>query len=741
MADDPTLSQQSEPALPSQLGAARASWGTFLLRERVGHGAFGEVYRAWDPDLEREVALKLLMPRAVTSDADYQQVLREARALASVRHPNVVSVYGVDRHDERVGFWTDFVHGQTLSSLVRTNGAFGCREAALIGIDVTRALAAVHRAGLLHRDIKAENVMRESGGRILLMDFGLSALPHQQSLAGTPSYMAPELFRGDRATVVSDIYAVGVLLFFLVTGEYPAEIKGISAETADQIARTRRSLVDLRPDLPDGFSRAIERCLSVDPAARYPSAGQLANALSEVLTGTALSPASPEFQTSPPRRRTLAVPAIALVVLAVGGAAYYFSSGSHRSGAFSSSGDDYLKAQALLAHNYNPANLRQAISLFQKILARDPSFALAEAGLGRAYFLESRESESAETAAGLRAQAREACTRAIAHNASLAPPYATLARLDTVAGNTALAMQDVDNALKADRSSAEAYGAESELFEAEGRDAEALSAAQKASDLAPEDWHWPMLLGVNHLNSGALKEAAADFERAAELSPDNPLAYTNLAQVEMQLDQLPQAEDSLRKMIAISPNADAYSELGGLLTIEGKYDEAVAVNQKAVKLAPESYENWGNLAASYDWSGSPPAVTEAAYARATRLAETARAATPRDPYLLSALGGYYATLKQEARARPLLRQSLALAPTNPDIVYKAGEAYETLGDRTRAIDLIARALALGYGGAELARNPRLTSLRSDPAFPLAVEKAKQERAASAPPADKTRLTE
>jgi len=137
-------------------------------------GSFGEVYRAFDPTLQRHVALKLLLPRGAHPEAEAAELLREARALAKVRHPNIVAIYGVDRHDGRVGFWSDFVFGRTFSQIVDTQGPLGAREAALVGIDVCKAAAAVHAAGLLHRDIKAGNVMREAGGRILLMDFGLT---------------------------------------------------------------------------------------------------------------------------------------------------------------------------------------------------------------------------------------------------------------------------------------------------------------------------------------------------------------------------------------------------------------------------------------------------------------------------------------------------------------------------------------------------------------------------------------
>ena len=122
MDDDPTIPLDDGQRGPVNLLPGRDSWGDFRLIARVGHGSFGEVYRAWDPHLERDVALKLLLPGSVSGDEAYRSLLREARALASVQHPNIVHVYGIDRHDGRVGFWTDFVEGKTLSALVRGRG-------------------------------------------------------------------------------------------------------------------------------------------------------------------------------------------------------------------------------------------------------------------------------------------------------------------------------------------------------------------------------------------------------------------------------------------------------------------------------------------------------------------------------------------------------------------------------------------------------------------------------------------
>ena len=278
--DDATVTMRAGP-LPTEAAVA-GTWGTFNLLQKVGQGSFGEVYRAFDTTLQREVALKLLLPRGLDPDSEAKAMLAEARALARVRHPNVVPVYGVDRHHGRVGFWSDFVNGKTLSAIIAADGPFGAREAALIGIDLCRAAGAVHAAGLLHRDIKTGNVMRESGGRILLMDFGLTQDHHaEQHLSGTPAYMAPELIAGEPASIATDIYALGSLLFHLLTGKYPVDGLTFQAIRSAHESGSRLTLLDLRPDLPEPLARVIESAANTDPAKRYRSAGQMIAALTE----------------------------------------------------------------------------------------------------------------------------------------------------------------------------------------------------------------------------------------------------------------------------------------------------------------------------------------------------------------------------------------------------------------------------------------------------------------------------
>jgi hypothetical protein len=257
--------------------ASPARWGHFHLRDTVGSGSFGTVYRAWDPKLDREVAVKLLQRQPLAARSRFD----EGRLLARVRHPNVVIVYGADEIDGIAGLWMEFVHGRTIKTLIQEQGVFGGHEAALVGAAVGRALAAVHRAGLLHQDVKAQNVMREDGGRLVLMDFGAGVVGQEAVVpsGGTPIYMAPELFLDAPASPQSDLYAVGVLLFHMVTGAFPVEGRTYAEIKHRHAHGVRQWLRDLRPDLPDRFVAVVERALDADPSRRFASAGALELAL------------------------------------------------------------------------------------------------------------------------------------------------------------------------------------------------------------------------------------------------------------------------------------------------------------------------------------------------------------------------------------------------------------------------------------------------------------------------------
>ncbi len=311
---------------------AVGSWGRLDLLEKLGEGAYGEVFLAWDRTLERRVALKLLRAGHASCDNVASSVMDEGRLLARVDHPNVVTVHGAEEHDGRVGIWMEYVKGHTLDDLLEEQGSLNEREAAMIGADLCRALAAVHGAGLIHRDIKSQNVMRAEGGRILLMDFGAGRDlarddEPEGKITGTAMYMAPEVLRGEAATARSDIYSLGVLLYHLATGAFPIEAKSFKELRDKHQRREARLLRDQRPDLPESFVRVVEKALAWDPAERYASAGEMERALRSVLGSEALGSAAEE---SSSRKMRIAIMAAAAVVVVGVGAVWLLTREARR---------------------------------------------------------------------------------------------------------------------------------------------------------------------------------------------------------------------------------------------------------------------------------------------------------------------------------------------------------------------------------------------------------------------------
>jgi tRNA A-37 threonylcarbamoyl transferase component Bud32 len=262
--------------------AATTAWGRFELLEKIGEGAYGRVYRAWNPDLQMEIAIKLLH-RQVADRTLREQLLEEGRALARIQHEHVVRVLGVESHGDQVGLCMEFVPGQTLDAYLGSRGVLNDREAAQIGEQLSRALAAVHDAGFVHRDVKARNVMRRPDGRIVLMDFGTGYKLRRAGagpfdVIGTPRYMAPEVLNSEPPSPCSDVYSAGVLIYHLVTGGYPVEGATFEELQRAHAAQARHSLNERRPDLPRAFKHVVAKSLSPAPSQRYPTAAAMLEA-------------------------------------------------------------------------------------------------------------------------------------------------------------------------------------------------------------------------------------------------------------------------------------------------------------------------------------------------------------------------------------------------------------------------------------------------------------------------------
>lgn len=296
-------------------------WGAFEIVGVLGRGTFGDVYRARDTRLDRIVALKLLRTERRARGTVPSEVVNEGRLLARVRHPNVAAVFGADRIDGRVGVWMELIEGRTLEDELRERGPLPPDEVVRIGLDLCRALAAVHDAGLLHRDVKTQNVMRDAcDGRIVLMDLsagreltesGTAEQSLPLSLAGSPAYLAPEVLSGQPASPRSDVYSLGVLLFRLLTRAFPVSGTTLRDIGDAHAAGARTRLSDVASDLPAPLLRIVESATHPSLAERPQTAHDMEQALIALV-----EPRRDQSET--PRRRWAIAVAVALLIGAAG---------------------------------------------------------------------------------------------------------------------------------------------------------------------------------------------------------------------------------------------------------------------------------------------------------------------------------------------------------------------------------------------------------------------------------------
>src|SRR5512132_1804763 len=251
--------------------------GRFRIEGQIGSGGFGTVYRAWDERLQRPVAVKI-----IDRDHGAPRVIREAQAVARLAHHNIATLYELATDGERAFLVSELIEGDTLRSLGR-RGELTDRLVARVGADAAAALTHAHRAGVVHRDVKPENILVAPGGQTKLVDFGIARIAGERSLTatgaviGTLAYMAPEQADGLRPGPGADVYSLSLTLYECLCGEHPLLRDGPAA-TARAIGEPIAPLSDVRPELPSAMTEAIDASLDPDPELR-PLASELEAAL------------------------------------------------------------------------------------------------------------------------------------------------------------------------------------------------------------------------------------------------------------------------------------------------------------------------------------------------------------------------------------------------------------------------------------------------------------------------------
>src|SRR5687768_3562959 len=269
----------------------------YAVERELGRGGMGAVYLARDLRLDRPVALKVLPAEFAGDSSLRERFLRETRTAASFSHPNIVPVHAVEERDGLLAFAMGYVEGESVAERVRRAGPLDVRSVVRLLQDVGYALAYAHGRGVVHRDIKPDNIMLERAtGRALLMDFGIArtitakveapahatrGLTRVGEVVGTAEYMSPEQASGDVVDGRSDLYSLGLVALFALTGR-PA-ITGTSTQQilVKQLTEVLPPALSLRPDLPEALAAAIDRCVAKEPAARFATAEALVEAIDE----------------------------------------------------------------------------------------------------------------------------------------------------------------------------------------------------------------------------------------------------------------------------------------------------------------------------------------------------------------------------------------------------------------------------------------------------------------------------
>jgi eukaryotic-like serine/threonine-protein kinase len=325
----------------------------YTLVELLGNGGMAEVYLARDNSLGREVALKVLREQYTDDEEFVERFRREAMSAAALNHPGIVQVYDRGRSEDGTFYMVmEYVPGGTLKERIKDEGNLAPREAAEIASQVADALAVAHDRGVIHRDVKPQNVLLTASGKAKVSDFGIAraasskTMTQANSVLGTLAYMSPEQVRGDRVGPASDLYSLGVVLYEMLAGELPYRGDDPIATAMKHLDEPPRNPRETNPAVPEELGDLVVKLLAKDPEDRYSSAASLSEDLRRICAGLAVGPgagttsrmsrdtgktrpvpaAVPRRRPEPPagRRRTLAISLVALLlgVALLGGLAW-----------------------------------------------------------------------------------------------------------------------------------------------------------------------------------------------------------------------------------------------------------------------------------------------------------------------------------------------------------------------------------------------------------------------------------
>ncbi len=742
--------------------APGTQFGPYQITAGLGAGGMGEVYRARDPRLERDVAIKVIRAGLLAEPEVRRRFRGEATALSRVNHPNVASVYDVGEQGDMDFLVMELIPGESLAERLRS-GPLPATHLLPLALQLAEGMAAAHEAGIIHRDLKPANVRVTPEGRLKIVDFGLAreletpggselaaTITSAGTTAGTLAYMAPELLGGGRADARSDVFALGIVLYEMATGRHPYPTESVIALVNAIANRPPAAPRTIRDDLPEGFDGVVLSAMRAEPSRRPATAGEvLAELRGLAASDTARPKARPPRRSKRGRVRSLAV--LPLENLSGDAGQDFFADGI---------------TEALIADLAKIEGLR--------VISRTSAMRYKNARLPLPQIAAELSVDAVVEGTVIRAGDRVRITAQLIHAAS-----------DTLLWAESFD-RDQSDILTLQSDAARAIAGEIRV-KLTPRTRERLAVARRVNPAAYETYLRGRHL-MNRRTEESLLRAMDHFRAAIDLDPTYPLAHVGLGDVHNLLgyhslrapgESFPRAKAAALRALEIDPDAgEAHTSLAyalhyhdwdwtaaeqeyrrgldlspsypqaslwylNLLASRGRFDEALEQSARTVVLDPLAAigamsESWilyfmrdydraiavyeraiaidPGFAAGYLW-GSWSCILAGRHEQAVTMIKTALSLARQSPMMSLTLAYAHAYAGDQTRAREILDEMLALQEQRHIPAYLVAIAYDALGESARAWDWMERALAeRSHWLVFLDVDARFDGFRGDPRY-------------------------
>jgi tetratricopeptide (TPR) repeat protein len=653
--------------------AKAAEAGRYRLDGQLGQGGLGTVYKAYDQELGRYVALKLLHPQLVGKQSAVERLKREIVLASRVSHPNVVRVYDFGQLRGNFYITMQLVEGTHLRAWLREHGSAETGQVAEFARQICAGLEAIHAAGVLHRDLKPENILMDKRGTLYVTDFGLAAtmedngeeqLTLEDDAPGTPQYMSPERKQGLPVDQRADVYSLGLVLNELSGGKAAEPLAGI-----------------------------IARCMDPRIEERYPT-------VSDVLADLG----RPARKAGPKGRRIAAI--VLAVALGAGLWGYLVRRGG---GARQSAG--YAQAERMQKAARTAEDWEKVAGTYAGVVEGNREHVLARVGQGES---ELQVYELRRDGVWLE-RARATIEEAVEMEPGQAEVRQALARLRMVEGRYEEARKLAER-LKAEMP--EATGADrilaGSLFRL-GRVDEAEQAALTAVRLEPGEWKNHNTLAWLFAATGRYDEAEREYRAVIDLDGGNAGAYHNLGAIMIRRGRFPESIELLERALQVQPQAITYANVGTAYFYMGRYRLAAAMFERALQLQPGVEAYTGFLAETMHWAGDSERAAELLEQAKERAREALRV-NPAASESRTRLAFYLWRSGDRGQARRELLKVLEGNPRHGPALYTLAVVEGSGGRVSEALRALEKALEAGYPAAQAKADPNWGGFREDRRF-------------------------